>query len=165
MVRQALVLLPLGTQCFDPDWIRIQLGGQWIRAKMTHKYRKKLRNVMFWSLDVLFCGLKGLFCSLDVLYGGLGIGKLQFLIEKYVQKNFSCKFCSTLVIKTLDPDWTQIRNTDGKCHIYIFFTQLVIFVPILLPRHREASQKIRGKLPNTATREGSISTSSTTVAK
>jgi hypothetical protein len=41
----------------------------------------------------------------------------------------------------------------------------VIFVPILLPRHREASQKIRGKLPKTATREGSISTSSTTVAK
>jgi hypothetical protein len=31
---------------------------------------------------------EGLFCSLDVLvlYGGLGIGKLQFFINKYVKK-------------------------------------------------------------------------------
>jgi hypothetical protein len=35
---------------------------------------------------------EGFFCNLDVLYGGLGIGKLQFLIIK------------KLVIKALDPD-------------------------------------------------------------
>jgi hypothetical protein len=31
------------------------------------------------------------FYNLDILYGGLGIGKLQFLIKKE-KKNFSCNF-------------------------------------------------------------------------
>ncbi len=34
---------------------------------------------------------EGFFCNLDILYGGLGISKLQFLI-----------------IKALDPDWIRI---------------------------------------------------------
>jgi hypothetical protein len=38
----------------------------------------------------------GFTCSLDVLYGGLGIGKLQILIQQYVN------FFKFLVIKTLD---------------------------------------------------------------
>ncbi len=49
----------------------------------------------FEVLDVLF--------SLDVLYGGLGITKLQFLI-KNISIFFSCKFFLIFVIKTLDPD-------------------------------------------------------------
>jgi hypothetical protein len=30
----------------------------------------------------------GFFCNLDILYGGLGIGKLQFLIKKKIKKIF-----------------------------------------------------------------------------
>ncbi len=44
-----------------------------------------------------------------VLYGGLGIGKLQFLIKKKINFFFSCNFFSILVIKALDPDWIRIR--------------------------------------------------------
>jgi hypothetical protein len=42
------------------------------------------------------------FCNLDVLYGGLGIGKFKFLIQK---KKF---FLPILVIKAMDPDWIRI---------------------------------------------------------
>ncbi len=49
---------------------------------------------------------EGFFCSLDVLYGGLGIGKLQFFIKKLFNCFFSCKL---LVIKTLDLDWIPTR--------------------------------------------------------
>ncbi len=46
---------------------------------------------------------------MDILYGGLGIGKLQFLIIKKLKINFSCNFFQFLVIKALDPDWIRIR--------------------------------------------------------
>jgi hypothetical protein len=50
---------------------------------------------------------EGYFYNLDILYGGLGIGKLQFLIKK---KKFSAViFFQFLVIKALDPDWIRIR--------------------------------------------------------
>jgi hypothetical protein len=52
---------------------------------------------------------EGFFYNLDILYGGLGIGKLQFLIIKKLKKIFSCKFFQFLVIKALDPDWIRIR--------------------------------------------------------
>jgi hypothetical protein len=46
---------------------------------------------------------------LDILYGGLGIGKLQFLIKKNKNK-FSAVICfQFFVIKALDPDWIRIR--------------------------------------------------------
>ncbi len=49
---------------------------------------------------------KGFFCNVDVLYGGLGIGKLWFFIQKYF---FSAViFILFLVMKTLDPDWIRI---------------------------------------------------------
>jgi hypothetical protein len=48
---------------------------------MTHKSRKK-----FVEVHVLKCWpllrAEGFFCNLDILYGGLGIGKMQFLIKK-----------------------------------------------------------------------------------
>ncbi len=51
------------------------------RAKMTHKSReKKLYKFMFWSVGWPLLRAEGLFCNLDILYGGLGISKLQFLI-------------------------------------------------------------------------------------
>ena len=37
---------------------------------------------MFWSVGWPLLWAGGFFCNLDILYGGLGIGKLQFLIKK-----------------------------------------------------------------------------------
>ncbi len=47
---------------------------------------------------------EGFSCSLGVLYGGLGISKLQFLIKKIEKKISSYKFFSILCHQTLDPD-------------------------------------------------------------
>jgi hypothetical protein len=49
---------------------------------MNHKNRKKWRNFMFWSDKCSLLRTEGFSCSLDVLYGGPGISKLQFLIKK-----------------------------------------------------------------------------------
>ncbi len=55
---------------------------------------------------------EGFFCNLDILYGGLGIGKLQFLIKKI--NFFSAVICfQFLVIKALVPDWIRIRIRIG----------------------------------------------------
>jgi hypothetical protein len=61
-------------------WIHINLSC-W-RAKMTHKNRKKSRILMFLSTGCSLLKAEGFSCSLGVLYGGLGISKLQFLIKK-----------------------------------------------------------------------------------
>jgi hypothetical protein len=51
---------------------------------------------------------EGFFCNLDVIHGGLGIGKLQFLIKNFFF--FSAEFFfQFLVIKALDPDRIRIR--------------------------------------------------------
>jgi hypothetical protein len=64
------------------------------------------------------------FYNLDILYGGLGIGKLQFLIKKK-KKNFSCIFFSIFghlspgSILDLDPDpdldpyWSPTSNSGS----------------------------------------------------
>ncbi len=49
------------------------------------------------------------FYNLDILYGGLGIGKLQFVIIKNDKKFSAVIFFQFLVIKALDPDWIRIR--------------------------------------------------------
>ena len=59
---------------------------------------------------------EGFFYNLDILYGGLGIGKLQFLIKKKLNKNFTVIFFQFLVIKALDPDWIRIRIRIGIQH-------------------------------------------------
>jgi hypothetical protein len=46
---------------------------------------------------------------LDILYGDLGIGKLQFLIKKKFNFFSADIFFQFLVIKALDPDWIRIR--------------------------------------------------------
>jgi hypothetical protein len=48
---------------------------------------------------------EGFFYNLDILYGGLGIGKLQFLIKKKKKKFSAVIFFQFLVMKALDPDW------------------------------------------------------------
>jgi hypothetical protein len=57
---------------------------------------------------------EGFFYNLDILYGSLGIGKLQFLIKKK-KKNFSCNFFSIFGHESPgsgldpDPDWIRVR--------------------------------------------------------
>jgi hypothetical protein len=46
---------------------------------------------------------EGFFYNLDVLYGGLGIGKLKFFIPKNINFFKAANF-SILIVKTLDPD-------------------------------------------------------------
>jgi hypothetical protein len=52
------------------------------RAKMAHKNRKKFRIFMFLSTGCSLLRTEGFSCSLGVLYGGLGISELKFLIRK-----------------------------------------------------------------------------------
>ena len=52
---------------------------------------------------------EGFFYNLDILYGGLGIGKLQFLIKKNLKKFSAVIFFQFLVLKAQDPDWIRIR--------------------------------------------------------
>jgi hypothetical protein len=50
---------------------------------MTHKTRKKnFHYLKFWMFSF---GAEGFSFSLDVLYGGTGIRKLQFLIKKNIK--------------------------------------------------------------------------------
>jgi hypothetical protein len=53
-------------------------------------------------LDVLVLRAEGFSCSWDVLYSGLGISKLQFLIKNI--KFFSSNFFQFFFIKTPDPE-------------------------------------------------------------
>jgi hypothetical protein len=58
-------------------------------------------------------GDEGFSCSLDVLYEGLEISKLQFLIkEKYLKNLLAVFFLQFLVIKTLDPDPDSLEMLD-----------------------------------------------------
>ena len=50
---------------------------------------------------------EGFFCNLDVLYGGLGIGKLQFDQKIFISFT-AVNFLQFLVLKTLNPDWIRI---------------------------------------------------------
>jgi hypothetical protein len=62
----------------DPDSIRSvdpDSGSGSRRAKMTHKSNFFL-NFMFLSVGWPLLRAEGFFLNLDVLYGGLGIGKL-----------------------------------------------------------------------------------------
>jgi hypothetical protein len=71
---------------------------------------------MFWSACALLRA-EGFSCSLGVLYGGLGISKLQFLIKKIKIKISSCEFFSILGHQTLDPDpesGSAIRKNAGS---------------------------------------------------
>jgi hypothetical protein len=55
----------------------------------------------------------------NVLYVGLGISKLQFLIKQY-KLYFSCKFFRLLLIKTLDLDRIRIETSAEPQHSLFF---------------------------------------------
>jgi hypothetical protein len=59
---------------------------------------------MFLSTGCSLLRSEGFSCSLGVLYGGLGISKLQFLIKKIEIKFPAINFFSILGHQTLDPD-------------------------------------------------------------
>ncbi len=64
--------------CFGSGFgIRIQEGKNDLPNKFFF-----FRNFMFWSAGCSLLRPEGFFCNLDVLYGGLGISKLQFFIKK-----------------------------------------------------------------------------------
>jgi hypothetical protein len=72
-------------------WIRIQ------EAKKNYpKNRKKSRIFMFLSTGCSLLRAEGFSCSLGVLYGGLGISKLQSLIKKIEIKYPAINFLSIL---------------------------------------------------------------------
>ncbi len=80
---------------------------------MTHKNRKKSRIFMFLSTGCSLLRAEGFSYSFGVLYGGLGISKLQFLIKKIEIKFPAINFFLILGHQTLDPDpgsGIQIRN-------------------------------------------------------
>ncbi len=52
------------------------------RAKMAQKNRKELIKLIIRSAGCSLLRAGGLSCGSDVLYGGLGISKLQFLMKK-----------------------------------------------------------------------------------
>jgi hypothetical protein len=71
---------------------------------MNHKNRKKSRTFMFLSTGCSLFRFEGFSCSLGVLYGGLGLSKLQFLIKKTEIKFPAINFFSILGHQTLEPD-------------------------------------------------------------
>ncbi len=137
----------------DQDWIRIQ-SGQWIRIRFRNpdpdpggqKWPTKVEKIHVLKCWMAFLWAAGFFCNLDILYGGLGINKLQFLIKKkinfFFQLLFFFNFWSSkpwiririririgLQPQPLDPD-PEKMNTDPKhwcpfsarnrCNIFIY---------------------------------------------
>jgi hypothetical protein len=87
---------------------------------MTHKKEKSTEFSCFEVLDSGYSLLRteGFSCSLDVLYGGLRISKLQFLIKKIKFKLPAVNFFSILGHQTLDPDPESDTQLE-KCWIRI----------------------------------------------
>jgi hypothetical protein len=93
------------------SWIRIRIrigntdpdpGGPKLRIKVKKIQVLKCQMFSFEGWD--FC------CSLDVLHGGLGISKLQFLIKKKIFSwNTDFSFLSIFLSV-----WTRILNTEKK---------------------------------------------------
>jgi hypothetical protein len=84
---------------------------------MTHKNRKKSRIFMFLSTGCSLLRAEGFSCSLGILYGGLGISKLQFFIKKIENKFTALNFFTILGHQILDPDpesGSAIRKNAGS---------------------------------------------------
>jgi hypothetical protein len=81
---------------------------------MTHKNRKKSRIFTFLSTGCSLLWAEGFSCSLGVLYGGLGISKLQFLIKKMEIKFPAKIFFSILGHRTLDLDPGSESGTGSR---------------------------------------------------
>ncbi len=103
----------------DPEFgIRIrnsESGSGSRRAKKKLQKQNKFKKFHVWSAGCSHFRAEGFFCSLEILYGGLGIGKLFFHPKKFFFC-FSSTFFSTFGHKNPgsrmdpypDPDWIRI---------------------------------------------------------
>jgi hypothetical protein len=131
----------------DPDpgllWPKIEKNSSSIGLhKVYPGYRRSLQltkeviqHFKTWSVGWPLLGWAGgFFCNLDILYGGLGICKLHFLIKKNFF--FSIYFFQFLVIKSpgsgLDPDlypdpyWPPSRSTGSGSVKYEYGSETLI---------------------------------------
>jgi hypothetical protein len=93
-----------------PDPVSGSLSGSGSRrAKMTHKNRKKVTKVT--STGCSLRSAEGFSCSFDVLYEGLGISKLQFLIKKDKTFVFFLNFWSS-------KHWIRIGSESGSTTLF-----------------------------------------------
>jgi hypothetical protein len=76
---------------------------------MAHK-KKKFQNFHVLSTGCSLLRAESFSCSLSVLYGGLGISKLQFLTKKIEIKFPAINFFQFKVMKP----WIQIRDPDSQ---------------------------------------------------
>jgi hypothetical protein len=86
-------------------------------GKNDPKKQKKDRIFIFRSSGCSLLRAEGFSRSLGVLYGGLGISKLQFLIKKIKFKFLVVNFFTILDHQTLDPDpgsRSVIRKNAGS---------------------------------------------------
>jgi hypothetical protein len=127
-----------------------------IRIQEGKNYSQKWKEIQ--NFDVFKCWgsllrAEGFSCSLRVLYGGLGISKLQFLIKK-----IEIKFPAIIAIlghQTLDPEsGSAIRKNAGSGSVSGsalnqcgFETLLAIHVDDL---HHACAKPIRADLTKTA---------------
>jgi hypothetical protein len=93
----------------EPD--HPESGSESRRARRPIKIEKvkKFHVLKCWKAE-------GFSCSLDVLYGGLGISKLQFLIQKMkknVQLLFFFNFWSSNPGSGMDPDPDRYSAGSG----------------------------------------------------
>ncbi len=88
-------------------WIRFREGKN---APKNRKMFEKCHGLTCWMFTLR---AEGVSCCLNVLYGALGISKLQFGISKRYQLY---NFIQFLVIKTLDfgpdPQWPKMLDPD-----------------------------------------------------
>jgi hypothetical protein len=77
---------------------------------MTPKNRKKDRIFIFSSAGCSLLMAEGFSCSLGILYGGLGISKLQFLIKTIKIEFLVVNVFQFWIIKP----WIRIRDPDPE---------------------------------------------------
>jgi hypothetical protein len=94
---------------------------------MTHKNRKKSRIFMFLSTGCSLLRAEGFSCSLGILYGGLEISKLHFLIKK-----IEIKFPARNFIPSLIP-FAPFLSSAPHTHIG--------FLPLPLPSPERVTAK------------------------
>jgi hypothetical protein len=81
---------------------------------MTPKNRKKDRIFIFRSARCSLLRAEGFSCSLGVLYEGLGISKLQFLIKKIKIKFLVVNFFNFRSSNPGSGSGIRIRNPDPQ---------------------------------------------------
>jgi hypothetical protein len=81
---------------------------------MTHRNRKKSRIFMFLSTGCSLLRAEGFSCSLGVIYGGLGLSKLQFLIKKIEIKFPAINFFYFRSSNPVSGSRFRIRNPDQQ---------------------------------------------------